>query len=237
MTKGAIALGFLGMLSMPLAANAALVTGTLNFTGTAQISLGTVGFLSNVYFINQPGAAQTGGWVAFEGTQGDILNITNPPDATGSLNVPMFMTFNAAPNISITLTFLFPGIDGTAGCSFTPAQAASGQQCTPNLPAQSPYNLQNTSATSSTASFNILGTEVDTTTGNTISVTGEFSTVFTNQNYEQILATVEGGGTVTTSFAGQLATVPEPGTLVELMLGLGVIGISVASRRRFTKQQ
>ena len=234
MTKGVIALGFLGMLSMPLAANAALVTGTLNFTGTAQISLGTIGFLENIYFINPPAGAQVGGFQAFEGTQGDIQNITNPPDATGPLNVPLFMTFNVAPNLSITLTFLFPGIDGSAGCSATPP--AAGQQCTPNLPAMAPYNLQNTSATSSTASFNILGTEVDTTTGNTIAVTGEFSTVFTSMNFQQVLATVEGGGTVTTAFAGQLATVPEPSTLVELMLGLGVIGISVASRKRLTKQ-
>jgi hypothetical protein len=233
MTKRGIIFGFLGILSMPFTANGGLISGVLNFTGTANISFGSIGFLGNDFFVNSPAGAQQGDFTILAGTTGTIANITNPPDATGPLNVPLFMTFNSAPNISITLTFLLPGIDGAAGCTATPA--AAGQQCTPNLPDQSPFNLQNTSATSSTASFNILGYEVDTISGNSVPITAAFSTQFTTMNYQQVLSTILGDGTVTTSFSGQLATVPEPSTLIELSLGLGIAGIGGTFRRKFIK--
>jgi hypothetical protein len=233
MTKRTVFFGFLGMLSMGFTANAGVITGVLNFTGTANISLRTIGFLNNDFFINSPAGAQQGGFAALAGSAGTIQNITDPPFPTGPLDVPMFMTFDLAPNISITLTFLLPGIDGSAGCTATPP--AAGQQCTPNTPDESPFNLQNTSATSATASFNIIGTEVDSITGDTIGVTGAFSTQFTSMNYQEVLGTVLSGGTVTTAFAGQLATTPEPSTLIELSLGLGIVGISAAFRRIFIK--
>lgn len=208
----------------PVAARADLITGVLNFTGTANISLGTIGFEDNVFSINGPGGAQEGGFTALAGTTGTIQNLTNPPDATGPLNVVDFMTFDAAPNITITLTFLIPGINGAAGCAAFPA--ASGQVCTPDQPDQSPFNLQNTSSTSSTASFNILGTEVDSLTGQTVDLTGAFTTPFTNQNFQQLLATIGSGGTITTPFSAQFSTVPEPSTLIELMMGIGLVGVS-----------
>lgn len=231
MTKSALVLTLIAVAYTPMTARAGLIYGVLNATGTANISTGSITFTGNTLNINSPASSQQGGFTVLEGTTGSIDNLTNPPDATGPLNIPDFITFAAAPNISITLTFLLPGINGAAGCSLSPA--AAGQQCTPNTPHQSQYNLFNTSATSSTASFNVLGLEVDSTTGNTVEVTGAFTTPFTDLNYQQILATVLGGGTVTTSFAAEFATVaPEPGTLAEVMIGLVAVGISLSRRKK-----
>jgi hypothetical protein len=225
-----LALGVIALATTPSGASASLITGILNATGTAEISSGSISFVSSMgstLFINNPAAGQGGGFTALAGTTGNIMNITDPPDATGPLNVPNFVTFASAPNITFTLTFLSPGIDGAAGCSAAPP--AAGQRCTPDMPAQSPFNLQNTSASTSTASFNIQGTEVDSITGDTIQITGTFTTPFTTQNFQHILATVEGGGTVVTAFSAQFATVPEPGTWIELMIGLGSVGIGASS--------
>jgi len=224
-------LGAMTLASMPLA-HAALLTGTLNTTGTAIISLGSITFLDNDLSVNGPAAAQLGSFQSIAGTAGSIMNITNPPDATGPLSVPDFITFQAAPNISFTLTFLLPGIDGAAGCVATPA--AAGQVCTPNVPAQSPFNLQNTSSSSSSASFDIRGIETDSSTGQSIAINGTFTTPIT-ESYQQILATVEGGGSFTTAFSAQFTTAPEPGTWIELGMGLGLVGISSAYRKRFKK--
>jgi len=231
MTKNLLILTLLIGTGIPATARADLLFGVLNVTGTAQVSLGNVGFLANQLFINSPAAAQQGGFTALAGTTATIQNLKNPPDATGPLNVPNFITFTSAPNLSITLTFLLPGIDGAAGCSATPP--AAGQQCTPNTPNQSPFNLFNTSATSSTASFNILGLEVDSITGKSTPITGAFSQPFTNMNYQQILATIAGGGTVTTAFGAQFATTaPEPDSLMLMAIGLGGVLVGLAGRRR-----
>lgn len=219
-------------------AKADTIIGVLNTTGTATISLGSIAFLGGITTINAPGSAQQGGFVALAGTTAAIQDITNPPDAVGTpgidapLNVVNFMTFTTAPNISFTLTYLLSGINGSAGCALP--IAAAGQLCTPDVPNQSPYNLQNTSSTSSTASFRILGTEVDSLTGNTANVVGTFTTPFSDKTFQDILATIAGGGSITTSFSAQFAVTavqtPEPGALQELMAGLFLIGLGLRHR-------
>jgi len=204
MRKGTLALAFLAMLGVPFAATASTITGVLNVTGTIEISDGSIAFADHEFSINGPAASQQGGFVVLEGTTGAIDNITNPPDATGPLVVPDFITFDAAPNISITLTDLEPGMDGAAGCTATPP--AAGQICTPSLPAQSPFDLTNLSATSSIASFAILGTEFDSLTGDSVPVSGVFTIPLSDQSFQSLLATVAGGGTVTSSFAAQFTT-------------------------------
>jgi len=236
MTKKGVALSFVALVSLAVAMSASPITGVLNFTGAAEISFGSIAFEGNSFDINSPAATQQGGFTALAGTTGTIQNITNPPDATGPLDVADFITFGAAPDISITLTFLNPGIDGAAGCS--DSHAAAGQICSPNIPAPSPFNLQNTSSTSSTASFVVRGIEVDSSTGDTVPITGVFTTQFSNENYQELLATVASGGTITTSFSAEFSTsspVPEPSTLIELITGFAAIGITLICRKKFQK--
>jgi hypothetical protein len=240
MTKSVLALSIIALVSIPMAARASLITGVLNVTGTVNISLGDISFEGGAFNINAPASTQQGGFMALEGTTGTIDDITNPPDATGvALDETDFITFAAAPNISFTLTFLFPGIDGAGEC--TDPIPATGQMCTPNVPDQSPFNLQNTSATASAASFNILGTEVDTLTGDTIPVTGAFTEPFTAMTYQQLEADVFAGDTITTAFSAQFQTealpsgTPEPSSLLELMMGIALVGISVVYRRKLKR--
>lgn len=220
MIRRIAAINFVAFLMIPFAAKASLITGVLNITGTVNLSAGGIAFGSGHQFsINSPASAQQGSFMSLAGTTGTIADITNPP---GSLNVPDFITFTVAPNISITLTLLDPGIDGTAGCTATPA--AGGQVCTP---AQSPFDFQNTSANTATATFNISGSEVDSLTGTSIAVDGVF-TMPLNESYQQLLTTLASSGTFTSSFSGSIATessapaqpsVPEPSTWASMAIG------------------
>lgn len=108
MARSALALSFLALVIIPAAGRASVITGVLNFTGTAEISLGMVDFTGNAFSINSPASTQQGGFTALEGTAGTIQSLANPPDATGPLDVPDFLTFSAAPNITVTLTYLLP---------------------------------------------------------------------------------------------------------------------------------
>ena len=237
MTKKFFSVGHAGSGDdLPLTMNANLITGVLNFTGAANITEGTVGFDGHVFSITPGANTQVGGFVALAGTAGTIIDLSNPPDATGvALDVPDFITFNSAPNISITLTFLFPGIEGAAGCSLDPSTAAAGQVCTPDVPDQSPVNLVNTSTSSAFASIGVAGIEVDSSTNTSIPIVGTFSTPFSNENFQEILDTIFSGGTVTTSFSAQFSTVtatPEPGTSSLLLIGIGVAGIGLLVYRK-----
>lgn len=228
-----VAFGFIAVAVLQPAAKAdAIVEGVLNTTGTVTVTLEGMDFIGSQLTINGPAVAQQGGFTALAGTMGNIGNIVNPPDATGPVDVPEFITFAADPNISITLAYLYAGIDGSAGCSAS--TPAAGQLCTPDEPAQSPLNLQNTGATSATASFDLFGTEVDSTTGDTVLVTGAFTMPFAGLNFQEILSTLEDGGSVTTPFVAQFVTsvgsstqptVPEPSTLLESLSGLDLLAL------------
>lgn len=224
MTRSVLVFGFVAIGIFPLAARAALLTGELNFTGSAIISLDSFAINNGHVFNISPAIMQQGDFVALGGTTGSIKDITNPPYATGVIfPTPNFITFAAAPNISLTMLELIPGTDGAAGCADTPA--AAGQACTPITPGEDQFNLLNSSATSSTASFSILANEVDTLTNTSMLVPVTFTIPLTTMNFQQFLTTVNGGGAVTTSFSGEVfADAPEPSTWVELLIGISALG-------------
>jgi hypothetical protein len=231
MTKTLLALGFAAALSMPLAARADVLQGVLNATGTAVFTQDGITFLDNILFVNGPAGAQQGDFTSLAGTTGTIQNVsTNAPGVT---NIPDFITFSAVPNISITLTDLFAGFDGSAGCTAAPAP---GQICTPTGTA---LNFQNTSPVSSSATFSVAGVEYDSATGQNIAVNGLFTLPVAGETYQQLLSTIGTGGTETSSFSAQIFTegsvnpspTPEPSTLIFLTGGLAAV---VIGRRRIT---
>jgi len=237
MTKSILTLSVLAMVGMPFAAQASFITGVLNITGEVNITLGSLAFVNNDW-TGDP--LQQGGFTVLANTTGTIDNINNPPEVTtppGSFApVADFMT-TAVPNITFTLTDLRMGIDGAAGCSALPP--AAGQVCTPNLPDQSPFNLQNLSGSSSSASFIIDGLEVDSLTGLSTPFIGTFTTPFVLQNFQTVLLDVEEGATLTESFSAQIAVppsgTPEPSSLLELIMGIGLVGVSLVYRKKLKR--
>ncbi len=137
MTKRFATFNLLALMCFPVAARASLLFGTMNFTGDIELSLGDIAFADGNQFNIE---TSFGDFTALSGTNGLIQDITNP-DATGVLATPVtdFMTFSIAPNITITLTVLPAGIDGAADCA-DPTPAA-GQECTPDVPAETPFNF------------------------------------------------------------------------------------------------
>ena len=240
MTKNILVAGFLAIGMLPLAARADLITGELNFTGSAEISLDNVQFGNNILtagsFNIDAAILQQGGFMALGGTTGAIKNITDPPYAPGVIFLtPDFMTFAAAPNISIALIEVLPGIGSAADCTIAPV---AGQTCTPATSGVNEFNFENTSATSSTAAFGIVGVEIDSLTNTTTPITGSFSFVFPNANFQQLLAVISGEGDITSTYAGEItvppasgtAVTPEPASLIEVLTG-GIGGLGLYVRR------
>ena len=139
-----LAVGFLS--STP--AKASLLFGTVNFNGNNTISQGLI------HFIDPSGnpngqvtvTSSTGDFSGDAGGVGFLKDISNSsfPIPTGAGSLPDFITAPAFPSTThFTMTFLFPGVQGVAGC-------ITGPNCTP---LNSPFNLTNTSPSTSTASF------------------------------------------------------------------------------------
>lgn len=218
-----IAAGFL----TPATSQASLLLGTLNFNGNVVITTGLIHFTDPLG--NSPGLVtvtpSTGDFTPDAGMTGTLKDINNAsfPIPTGAGSLPDFLT---GPFIPLTthfnMTFLFTGIQGAATC-------ATGPNCTPP---NSPYNLTNTSPTTSTASFTVSGTELDTTTGMSTPFTGIFTAQFATP-YQSLLATIAANGSVSTSFSGTIVTaqVPEVGSLPMLASGLLMIGLALGLRK------
>jgi hypothetical protein len=54
-------------------------------------------------------------------------------------------------------------------------------------------------------------------------------------SYQAILGEIEGGGTFTTPFSAQITTTPEPTSLFELMMGIGLVGIGLVYRKKLNR--
>jgi hypothetical protein len=101
-----------------------------------------------------------------------------------------------------------------------------------------PYDLDNTGPSQSTASFSIAGIESDGVTS--VAYTGIFTDQSTGENYQTILAGIEGGVPFTAQYSAQIQTeslpgTPEPSSLFESMMGIGLVGISVVYRRKLKR--
>jgi hypothetical protein len=252
MTKTYLKVAVLGVLSFTglSTAYATPISGVVNTTGVASVNLTTITFFSstfvgNLFAVSVP---VSGSFTGLPGSTGTIANLSNNLTNTGLQPVgtpfsdPNWMVFTAAsPLIAFDLTFINPGSDTTAGCSkVTPL---AGDTCTPF--AFSPFNLQNigpvpggTTITGTSVAFSVAGNARNVSTGELSTFTGSFTTQITGQNIEQILATINAGGSITNSYSANFivtppSTVPEPGTIS--LLGAGLIGLGLLQRRRARK--
>jgi hypothetical protein len=175
--------------------------------------------------------------LGLDNTTGTILDLNETdhpsgPDlgASGTGTGVGFMTFAAAPSLVFDLNVLLPGNFGIAQCL---APAAAGQVCTPPAPlgGSSPFELINTSATSSIASFQITGTAF--LNGQPNPFTGSFSATFNDIPYQTLLGTIFSGGVVTTGYDAEFnfLFIPEPSTM-NLMLGTLFVAIGVLGGKK-----
>jgi len=165
--------------------------GGVSFTSTTTDFLPAGGGTGTFVVV---GATLTGSFVPLVATSGlvkDLSSASNPVNMAFTL--ADFLTFAAAPNLHFTLTFIDPGVFTSANCGAAPA---AGQTCTP---VGSAYNFTNTTSTSSVLSFTVRGTVPNIITGETSDFVGTFTMSFL-ANYQTILATLNAGGTVTSSY-------------------------------------
>lgn len=245
------------LLLTPLITFATPITGTLNITGDSIITNTSLSFLCDIGGVpcstGTSGAARvtalsTGDFQQFGNDTAVVKDLSL---ATQPINAPFtldnWITFNVAtPGVSITLNMILPGTFGQTDCLAAPA---AGQTCTPVIPALvtpanpqglSPFNLSNTQS-GSIATFTLMGTAVNTNTGETSQVQGVFSETFTgsganpllNGSYQYELAQLVATGSVTAPFSATLtaiAPVPEPASWSFMIGGLMLFGAAVLRR-------
>ncbi len=166
----------------------------------------------------------------------DLNNSMEPINVM--VNIPDFMTFAGAPNLSFTLTELLGGYPGRL-----PRPAADGRSELHARPVRL-YNLNNQTAMSSTAGFTVNGYVVDTNNpGVQTPFSGIFTTQFANESLQQVVQTIVTGGTLDATYSAEFITTPvtgtpEPGTMFTLlaggllMLGIGTFGKRIQASRR-----
>lgn len=215
-------LAFLGLVLMTFAPIAsATPVGHLDLAncsgGGAAVTATTINWLPDLPG-GTDGCIQTGATTSINysggtlgpGVQGAIkdLNVANPLPIANFIVLPAPGT----PVLTFELTGLGPGVSNT-DC----ASLAIGESCAAF--AGSPFILTKIGATQTTVILPLVGMMSD---GSGMATwTGQFSTNISRMAPAAIQATILSGGTVSSTYAGDLnsSAVPEPATAASMMLG------------------
>jgi hypothetical protein len=215
-------------------ARAAIIQGELNIVGAVRVTAGMLDFFplaTGTGIVRFDDFTQEGSFTAVAGTTGRSRDLDAVTDPVGvPISVANFLTFDEFPSWSFTLEFIEPGIFTAAGCAGPPAP---GQNCTPFPNSQ--FNLSNITSRSSTASFTVRGTASDGSSSPKSEFIGTYTTQFTNQNLQQVLATISQGRAVQATYSANFlvtpVAVPEPSTISLFLAGALLIGGVLIIRR------
>jgi len=201
------------------------VTGEANIAGNVSVTATNINFSPT--FTTTAGAMETGSFAGVTG--GTIQALTGGP--TPSLPIPGFVVFTggaAFTPITFDLTYIAPGVGTLAGCS----SSTPGSLCTP---ANSPFTLIQLTSNTVIASlqFNGLSYTGSSATGSSPTVSIFSTQTALNGTIPQVLAQLSMPGGVqgiTYSASFTATTVPEPGSL--LVMGIGLVGVGLIARRK-----
>lgn len=232
----------LGMAACLLSATRGSATPIIVPSGGAQANIGgcvTVS-LSGVMFFNTPcttahifdaGSPDTGSYAGLTG--GTIQDLLGPP-VTGTLATPIinFATFTVPGGpVHFDLMSIDAGAGTGAGCTSNTV----GNSCTPP---GSPFTLNQVAANKVSISLSLNGIAYLGTSGTGSSPTG---VLVTSQNLipgtiTSVLAQALTASGIQNSYSATFSSVsspvvPEPGTLVMLGAGIGMMGLSFIRRR------
>jgi hypothetical protein len=151
-----------------------------------------------------------------------------PVSTTPNVNIP-FLTFVNSP-VTFSITNVFPGVDGTGGCSDNVANEANGNICTP---AGTPFNLQDIApdGTDSSATFVVYGNLISGGMDTPATIT--FTASSTGKSLEQLLFDQEHGTADVITYGAQLQTIaPEPATHSLMLAACFLLAGSMFRRRK-----
>jgi hypothetical protein len=231
--------------------SASPIFGVFSIGGNITVTDDTIDW-SNTNFPFTPeqaniGSNVSGSFAGLAGTTVQIADLNGMTEPVGSNFGPdFFISFNGDPTLpSLFSDFIFPGIFPSAGCTATPA--AVGQICTPgpplSPPSGSPFSFINVHGAGanpieSTATFQFSGV-----TGDGGTFIANFSASF-NVPFQTVLGELGPGGpgSVTDQYDGVITvtpptSTPEPESGYMLASGLGLVALSLGSRRLFRRKQ
>lgn len=236
MTLGAAMAAFL---VFPANSGAAIITGNFDGFGSLTLTNGLVTFTNSgvagggIFTVQTatPGSvfAPLVGTTATLKPLNQTLQPAGNPAPAGFVQIPNFLSFTANPALNITLTGVDPAILPPTNCLTPAAAAAAGDLC-----GTGPFNLINTTRTSSSDSFSIRGKISDGSASPASTLGGVFTAQFADKNFETVRDTITSGGSVTTTYSASFTTtpssVPEPATMS--FMGLGLLALAAGVRRR-----
>src|SRR5574338_621966 len=199
---------------LPSWAGAVPITGELSITGSLVLGSDSIDFVpagggSGSFTVGPPAS---GSFAALAGTSGALKDLDAATEAVGAaLSLSAFMTFAAAPNVSVTLSSIEPGVFGSASCFAPPA---AGQTCTVAGSSGYPPALSFVNTrTGTTFSFDVTGQAIDSSTGEVTNLSGAFTAQVAGLSFQQVPAALASGGSVGATYSASfVAVVPEPAT-------------------------
>ena len=239
-----------GLIGSAFTVQAAPISGLFNITGSVRVTAtglidfladpGPPSMLNNGFKVVPP---ETGTFSGLEGTRGTLVDL----QLGAPFPVMSWLSLQALPTFSFTLTSIDPGVFASGACALP---EAPGQTCTPPPPAPgipSPFSFVNQGVTGgpqlpivtgSTVGFTLNGTVTDPS-GPVSNFTAIFTSQFIGQSYQDVLAMFAQNGFVEASYSATIQAspmpgvpqIPEPGTASLLLGGVAaLVGLRFAKR-------
>ena len=203
------------VLILSVSAQAVPITGTLNIMGEVQIDATHFDWLplgggDGSFNI---GSSSTGSFTGLGGTLGSAIDLDSALQPVGlPFLLKFYLRLIAEPNMTFDLNFIYPG-------------ATSGALTLTDTP------------TGATIAWGVQTIATRGSTGESSCYTGSYSSQINALTSSQVLATLAGGGAITTTYSASFSpsscqVVPLPGTAPLVLTGLAVLFWPLVRRRQ-----